>query len=133
MYRVLPLYTEHTITIKDYSWQTINMEEKETQWVYPAHCAVLEYQIEPKLGSWQVMVLDSREGDRPYLKNEDLKAPFSSGASAIAMIGGGTGRCQEMETIRYASSSLYFEPQKEIEWRLSFPFMDREKLEMVVY
>ena len=51
--------TEHTITIKDYSWQTINMEEKETQWVYPAHCAVLEYQIEPKLGPWQVMVLDS--------------------------------------------------------------------------
>ena len=96
--------TEHTITIKDYSWQTINMEEKETQWVYPAHCAVLEYQIEPKLGPWQVMVLDSREGDRPYLKNEDLKAPFSSGASAIAMIGGGTGSAKKWK--RFAMHPL---------------------------
>ncbi len=125
--------TEHTITIRDWGWQQIPVEEKESQWVYPTHCAVLEYEIAPWLWPEEAAVLDRKEGDRPYLKNKDPKAPVSLGASSVAIIGGGRGRCQGRDQTCCASSSFYFKPQKEIEWRVLFRILDREKLEMKLY
>lgn len=121
---------QHVITIRDYGWQKIEMGEKDSRWVYPQHCAVLEYEISPVLTPDQMAVLDCQEGDRPYLNPENQFEPISSGCSAIAIIGGGVGMCQSGGAVRYASSGLYFEPQKEIEWRLSFRIHDRDPLEI---
>lgn len=122
--------TEYTITVRNYGWQQINMGEKDSRWVYPEHCAVLEYEIDPVLTPDKLAVLDCQEGDRPYLKPENQFEPAASGCSAIAVIGGGVRICQSGGAVRYASSGLYFEPQKEIEWRLSFWIHDRDPLEI---
>ncbi len=120
----------YTLTVRDYGWQQIEMEETDSRWVCPKHCAVLEYEIDPVLTPDQMVVGDCQEGDRPYLKQENQFEPTSSGCSAIAVIGGGVGMCQSGGAVRYASSGLYFEPQKEIEWRLSFRIPDRDPLEI---
>ena len=109
----------YTLTVRDYGWQQIVMKWH-SRWVCPKHCAVLEYEIDPVLTPDQMVVGDCQEGDRPYLKQENQFEPTSSGCSVIAVIGGGVGMCQSGGAVRYASSGLYFEPQKEIEWRLSF-------------
>ena len=85
--------------------------------------AYLEYRIEPKLGREQLSVLDCQEGERPYLKAKSPDSRFlpkASSCSVIAIIGGSRGRGNSDDGPQYAASSLYFEPQKEIEWRLSF-------------
>ena len=120
----------YTLTVRDYGWQQIEMEETDSRWVCPKHCAVLEYGVDPVLTPDQMVVRGLPEGDRPYLKQENQFEPTSSGCSAIAVIGGGVGMCQSGGAVRYASSGLYFEPQKEIEWRLSSRIPDRDPLEI---
>lgn len=124
---------EHRITIQDYGWQQVEQGDEDGKWVFPNNYAFLEYRIEPKLGREQLSVLDCQEGDRPYLKAKDPSSRFlpeASCCSAIAIIGGRRGRGNSDDGPQYAASFLYFEPKKEIEWRLSFQIVDREKLEI---
>lgn len=88
--------------------------------VYPTHCAVFTYQIDPNLPEWAFRVQDCSSGDQPRPKETNTQGDGPVGVFAISARSSPVA----FTGSRTACSSLYFERPEAVQWRLVF----RQKL-----
>ncbi len=128
----------HTLFVAEYEAQKIATSRfpDSGQWEYPAHCAAMSYEVEPELSRESLTVRDCRQGDRPRLRDGLVSASGVSVTGGAGVIGGADGPMAITLTgskrgqLRTACSSLYFEPPKQIEWRMVFHQKPVEDIEV---
>ena len=115
---------EHTLRIHEFEFQQMKQScFHDDTMEYPEHFAAMTYSIEPDLSGRDFMLRDCKCGDHPRMKHPSQE---SFGAAAVAIIGGADGPTvitlsnRSSSLLRTACSALYFEEQKNIEWRMEF-------------
>ena len=85
----------------------------------------MAYTLEPELTNMQFSVSDTKQSDPP--KKANVGALNNDFASAIAIIGGADGPTSVFmgvprteKKLHAACSALTFEPQKKVEWKMTF-------------
>lgn len=119
---------EHTLTVQGYERQTISLRElAQKEYEFPTHCTYLSYTLEPDLPDRSLRIQDCADSDRPILRPRGEMEKETSAASAIGIIGGADGPTaifafgkSERKDGHVAVSSLHFEEQNEVEWRMTF-------------
>lgn len=117
---------EHTLTVTEYEQDTLSFNRQFSDgYEHPTHLTKMAYTLDPELSNMQFSVSDSRQSDAP--KKANVSAPNSDFASAIAIIGGADGPTSVFvgvprteKKLHAACSALTFEPQKCVEWCMSF-------------
>ena len=104
------------LTVQEFEFQKISTPHFcETNMEYPECFAVMSYAVEPEIEGYGFMLRDTNPGDSPRMKEE------TSEECALNIIGGADGPTVVMcSSKRGACSSLYYEEQKNIEWRIEF-------------
>lgn len=127
---------EHTLTVTEYEQDTMSFERQFSEgYEHPTHLTKMAYTLEPELTNRQFSVSDVRQSDPPKKANVgNLNSDF---ASAIAIIGGADGPTSVIvgvprneKNLHAACSALTFEPQKFVEWRMSFREKTVEDIEV---
>ena len=101
---------------------------------YPTHYTALTYTLTPEIPGCDFMLRDYNNGDRPRLKNP-RPGEFSP-VSSVGVIGGADGPTMiilsngNSARTRVACSSLYFEPQQNIEWYMTFSVKMMDDIEV---
>lgn len=118
--------TKHTLTVTEYKADEIEQSKfASNEWIFPTHMTAMGYTITPDLSRSEVSIRDCANGDSPRRK-ETASKPNGDFCSAIGVIRSadgptavmvGSAQSAEMHT---ACSSLYFEKQDRVEWRMSF-------------
>jgi len=92
---------------------------------HPTHLTKMAYTLEPELTNMQFSISDTKQSDAP--KKVNLSALNNDFASAIAIIGGADGPTSVIvgvprteKKLHAACSALTFEPQKKVEWKMTF-------------
>ena len=117
---------EHTLTVTDYEQDTMSFDRQFSDgYEHPTHLTKMAYTLEPELTNMQFSVSDTKQSDAP--KKAKISAPNSDFASAIAIIGGADGPTSVIvgvprneKKLHAACSALTFEPQKKVEWKMTF-------------
>ena len=117
---------EHTLTVTDYEQDTMSFDRHFSDgYEHPTHLTKMAYTLEPELTNMQFSVSDTKQSDAP--KKAKISAPNSDFASAIAIIGGADGPTSVIvgvpkteKKLHAACSALTFEPQKKVEWKMTF-------------
>ena len=117
---------EHTLTVTDYEQDTMSFDRQFSDgYEHPTHLTKMAYTLEPELTNMQFSVSDTKQSDTP--KKAKISAPNSDFASAIAIIGGADGPTSVIvgvprteKKLHAACSALTFEPQKKVEWKMTF-------------
>ena len=130
---------EHALNIQGFDFQEMKQEHfRNDEMEYPEHFAVLTYTVEPELSGHEFMLRDCNHGDHPRRKNPKTDEFLPDGASAVAIIGGADGPTViflsngSTAKCRTSCSSLYFEEQKNIEWRMEFQVKTMEDIVMKI-
>lgn len=123
---------EYTLTIQEQEQQQMPQNAfPEQNTAYPRYYTALTYTLSPKLSGREFSLTDCAPSDPPrVLANPDPFAPQSTGAAAIAIIGGADGptsitlcpRGTGQEELHAACSSLHFAPVDRVEWRMVFRY-----------
>lgn len=130
----------YTLTVESLEEGVIPMDSlKDEQWEFPSHLQTMEYTLEPKARR-KIRILDCEAGDKA-VKRECVsrRQQEKKEAAAMDVIGGADGPtaifvavgCRDKSDLRIAeekgkkdlqiaNSSLYFEPRKEVRWRVVF-------------
>jgi len=131
---------EHTLSVTDYAQDTLSFDHQLSDgYEHPTHLTKMAYTLEPELSNMQFSVRDTKQSDTP--KKANVSAPNSDFASAIAIIGGADGPTSvivgvpktapgEQKKLHAACSALTFEPQKKVEWRMTFREKTVEDIEI---
>ena len=117
---------EHTLTVTDYEQDTLSFDRQFSDgYERPTHLTKMAYTLEPELTNMQFSVSDTKQSDAP--KKAKISATNSDFASAIAIIGGADGPTSVIvgvprteKKLHVACSALTFEPQKKVEWKMTF-------------
>ena len=117
------LKTIHPATGEEYTLTLLGCEQiqhnsddiGEKDVVYPEHCQVLSYRISPEISRNFFDIRDCAESDQPILPNSRKKSGRSTGAISVFMAGKSS-----VPDSRTAVSSLHFEPQEKVQWRMVF-------------
>ena len=131
----------HTLLVTEYEAQEIDTSRfpDSGQWEYPAYCTAMSYVVEPEPPRESLTVRDRGQGDRPRRQSDPAGASSTRGVSVtggVGVIGGADGPVAIMLTgskrgqSRTACSGLYFEPPKQIEWRMVFRQKPVESIEV---
>lgn len=103
---------------------------------FPAHFQALHYQTEPELPDGELTVSDCVQSDQPVHREQ-------TAAGSVAVIGGAdgptsffvAGKLPDTGTHpkrRTAYSALHYEPEKTVEWKLTFQLRQDTKKEIRV-
>ena len=100
---------------------------------YPSCYTQMNFRIEPDMTRNQFRIVDCAQSDQPRPRN-GVKRDNGCSAASIGIIGGVDGPTTiilgqpkaEVPQTHMASSSLHFEPAKEIEWRIVFQEIPNE-------
>lgn len=108
--------TEHILTVTGCEDRKINQNKFTAEgWIFPTHMTAIQYTVTPELPLDEIFVSDISSGDSPRrMKSTDSQN--NDLCSAVAVI-----HSADATTVAHsACSSLYFEKQTCIEWRLNF-------------
>ena len=102
---------------------------------YPSCYAQMTFRIEPDMSRNQFRIVDCSQSDQPRYKEGFQKPEYQSavsfgiigGASAPVLMHSSQTTSSEVAT-HMAMSSLYFEPARQIEWRIVFQEIPNEDL-----
>lgn len=131
---------EHTLTIQKTEPQELKPEFfPDENKIYPTCFSAMTYTIEPDIPRTEYLLQDHQNGDRPRPKAPYLDE-FLPKAASIAMIGGAdgptsvflAGKDAAASPQHTAFSSLYFEPQEQIEWNMLFYVKSMEDIKINV-
>lgn len=118
---------EYTLTVLSVEPQSIDLKARlHGQYELPTHCTAMTYKLEPELPESSFRVQDFRQSDSPRRRLPRNDEKTGNGASAIGIIGGADGPTavvvsgKGVPDSHTAVSSLHFEPQTEVEWRMVF-------------
>lgn len=117
---------KHTLTVREYERQTMDSTAfLQDGLEYPAHYHAMSYTISPELPEAVLTIADCAESDRPRLPQETAAEPSAvSDMACIGIIGGADGPTSIIfgggGKLRTAFSSLHFEPEEAVEWRMVF-------------
>lgn len=120
---------EHTLTVLSCEPETLAPRPwRQEQFELPNHCMTMTYRLEPDLPDKSFRVLDCQQSDAPRVKKAEGNAEGNAEntASTIGIIGGADGPTavvvsgKRISNGHTAISSLHFQPQKEVEWRIVF-------------
>lgn len=136
-----PLSGAHyQLTVTEYEPQTLDPQAfPNSAMEYPSHCVAMSFTTEPPLPHRVIGLQDQNPGDRPRPKlasSSGLLPEIRSDASVIGIIGGADGPTalifggQRNEEIHSAVSSLHFEPQQAVCWRVTWLEQTRLPLEL---
>lgn len=122
-----PVYnTEHTLTVTEYEAEEMDQSKfASEEWIFPTHMTAMKYTITPDLSREEISVRDCAQGDSPRRK-ESAPKPNCDFCSAIGVIRSSDGPTAVMVGVPQAPaahstcSSLHFEKQDSVEWRVSF-------------
>lgn len=122
-----PVYgTEHTLTVMEYEAEEMEQSKfDDTEWIFPTHLTAMRYTVSPNLPREEVSVRDCASGDslRRKASSPNQNGEFSSAIGVIGSSNGATavmaGASQSAD-VYSACSSLHFEKQDSIEWRMNF-------------
>ncbi len=121
---------EHTLTVNEYADDKLNsLHTLSDGYEHPAYCTKMSYTLEPELSNIQFSVSDTKQSDAP--KKTDKTPKNYDFVSTIAIIGGADGPTSvivgvprtapgEQKKLHAACSALTFEPQKKVEWKMTF-------------
>lgn len=117
---------EHTLTVTEYEQDTLSFDRQFSEgYEHPTHLTEMAYTLEPELSNMQFSVSDIRQSDAP--KKVNVSALKDDFASTIAIIGGADGPTSVImgvprseKKLHAACSALTFEPQKKVEWKMTF-------------
>lgn len=116
----------HTLTVAEYEQDTLSLDRQFWDgYEHPTHLTKMAYTLEPELSNMQFSVSDAKQSDAP--KKINVSALNNDFASAIAIIGGADGPTSVImgvprteKKLHAACSALTFEPQKKVEWKMTF-------------
>ena len=119
-------FHKDTLTVTDYEQDTMSFDHQFSDgYEHPTHLTKMAYTLEPELTNMQFSVSDTKQSDTP--KKANVSVPNSDFASAIAIIGGADGPTSVIvgvprtkKKLHAACSALTFEPQKKVEWKMTF-------------
>lgn len=95
------------------SFQRLGMYE------YPKHFATLSYHYDNDTANTEFTIHDCAQGDPPRrITEQERESGILGSAASVGIIGGVSAACTPDQE-QYALSSLYFEPVRQIEWRIS--------------
>lgn len=133
----------HTLYVAEYEQQEMGAEHLarmgDGEWEYPAHYTAMAYAVWPELQKGDLTVQDCGEGDRPRRKAPPAPnefTPVGTAAISLGVIGGADGPTAILLTggksagRRAACSSLYFQPEGNIQWRMVFYHKAVEDIEV---
>ena len=117
---------KHTLTVTEYEQDTLSFDRQFSDgYEHPTHLTKMAYTLEPELSNMQFSVSDTKQSDPP--KKANVSALNNDFASAIAIIGGADGPTSVFmgvprteKKLHAACSALTFEPQKNVEWKMTF-------------
>jgi len=117
--------TEHTLAVVEYEAEEMDQSKFASgELIFPTHMTAMQYTLTPDLPREEVSVRECGNGDSP--RRRETANPGCDFCSAIGIIRSADGPTavvmgmrQEAE-VHSACSSLYFEKQKNVEWRMSF-------------
>ncbi len=117
---------EHTLTVHEYERETLYFDRQFSGgYLHPDNLVRFSYTVCPELSASQFQITDCRRGDMP--RRMETQRPLHDFESAISLIGGAdgptaviTGVPVSSRKLRSACSALTFEPQKQVEWRMTF-------------
>lgn len=118
----------HTLTVQGYERQTISLGKMEREeYELPTHCIYMSYALEPDLTDRSFRIQDCIDSDQPLPKLREENQEETSTARTIGIIGGADGPTvifafgkSERKNAHVAVSSLHFEEQNEVKWRMTF-------------
>ncbi len=122
--------SEHTLTVTEYSADTMNLDRAASDgYEHPTHLVKMAYTLSPDLPSRQFSVSDTRHSDQPrrikagsrtydFESSMTVMVPIIGGADGPTAVAFGVPRSEK--TLHAACSALTFEPQSEVEWRMTF-------------
>ena len=125
---------EHTLTVHEYEQDVLDLERQfSVGYEHPTHLTKMSYTLSPALSSMQFSISDSRQSDAPRkVQTEDPQEGFASALAIIGRADGPTavimGVPKSSQNLRAACSALTFEPQSDVEWKMTF----REKTVEVI-
>ena len=128
----------HLLTVTEYETDTMNFDRQFSDGhEHPTHLVKMAYTLEPDLTGRQFTVSDVRQSDMP--KRVNGCNPDPDFASAIAIIGGADGPTSVIvgvprteKKLHMACSALTFEPQNEVEWKMTFREKTVEDIEIQI-
>ena len=130
--------TEHTLTVTEYQAEEMDQSKfGESEFVFPTHMTAMRYTVTPDLPRDEISVRDCRGGDNPRRK-ENAPNPGCDFCSAIGVIRSADGPTavavgvRQEVSVHSACSSLYFEKQDCVEWRVGFRVKTVEDLDIVL-
>ena len=117
---------EHTLTVTEYEDDKLSsLHTISDGYEHPAYCTKMAYTIYPDLPNTDFAISDTRQSDAP--KKTDKVPKNYDFVSAMSIIGGADGPTSVImgvphseKKIRAACSALTFEPQKNVEWKITF-------------
>lgn len=121
--------TEHKLTVLEYEQQELTPQAfADSKYEFPTHYTAMTYALEPEIPNKNFQVTDCLDSDRPRRRIEnDYEPEAAIGACAVSIIGGTDGPTaiilsdRNTKTTSYtALSSLHFEPQNDVEWKMIF-------------
>ncbi len=128
---------EHSLTIHEYEQHKIEQNYlRNENMEYPTHYSVLTYTLSPDIPGRDHMLRDYNDGDRPRIKNPRQEQLTTVSAASIGVIGGADGPTMialsrgDSVRLHAACSSLYFEPNLNIEWYISFNVKKMDDIEV---
>jgi len=127
---------EYILHIDEIKQETADFSRMHDQTMeYPSCYSQMTFRIEPDMSRNQFRIVDCAQSDQPRYK-EGFQKPEYQSAVAFGIIGGASTpvlmyssqtTASEVAT-HMAMSSLYFEPAKQIEWRIVFQEIPNEDL-----
>ena len=130
--------TEHTLTVVEYEAEEMDQSKfASDEFIFPTHMTAMQYTITPDLPREEISVRDCANGDSPRRK-ESVQKPGCVFCSAIGVIRSADGPTavavgvRQEVSVHSACSSLYFEKQDSVEWRVGFRVKTVEDLDIVL-
>ena len=130
--------TEYTLTVVEYEAEEMDQSKfASDEFIFPTHMMAMRYTVTPDLPRDEISVRDCRGGDSPRRK-ENAPNPGCDFCSAIGVIRSADGPTavavgvRQEVSVHSACSSLYFEKQDCVEWRVGFRVKMVEDLDIVL-
>lgn len=118
----------HVLRVAEYDDEEIDTTNLPEAFVYPRHCTVMAYTLEPDLPESEARVLDCGAGDTPRLRT--LPEVEGTVPAAIGIIGGCDGPTAILVAadapgeFHCAVSALRFQAPEKIDWQMVFYHKD---------
>ena len=115
--------TKHILRITGYQQSKFPPNAFAENFEYPTHHTLMTYTLDPDIPDTKFTIRDKQNNDAPKNKPAKQYEPTSNYDACIGVIGGADGPTAvfaKITELHTAISALHFEPQKDVEWQITF-------------